>query len=263
MGVELKSPAELELMRQANQIVVEAHRAIARSIRPGVSTAELDALAVEAIGRHAGATSAFLGYYGFPASICVAIDHEVVHGIPSPKRRLREGSIVSVDVGVKYRGFIGDAAVTYPVGVVDEAARRLVATTREALYRAIAVCRPGARLSDIGHAVESCAAPRGYGIVTDYVGHGVGRAMHEEPQVPNYGPPGRGPRLVPGMVLAIEPMINEGTGATRVLDDHWTVVTADGRRSAHFEHSVAITADGPVVLSAGLPDDGAVLENGR
>jgi len=255
MGIELKSPAEIELMRQANQIVVAIHRAVAEAIRPGVTTWDLDQLAMKVMAGYQGAESAFLGYYGYPASICVSIDAEVVHGIPSKRRRIEDGALVSVDAGVKYRGFIGDAAVTYPVGRIDEAARKLLATTRESLYRGIDAARVGRRLSDIGHAVESYAAPRGFGIVTDYVGHGVGRKMHEEPQVPNFGPPGKGPRLVPGMTLAIEPMVNEGTGDTRVLGDRWTVVTADGRRSAHFEHSIAVTEEGPLILSQGLPDD--------
>lgn len=255
MGIELKTPAEIEILRQANQIVVAAHREVRAAIRPGVTTAELDRVAARTIAMHRGATAAFRGYNGFPASICVSIDEEVVHGIPSRDRVLAEGSVVAVDIGVKYRGFIGDAAVTYPVGGIDEAARRLLAATRESLYRAIAKARPGNRLSDLGHAVESHVVPLGYGVVTEYVGHGVGRALHEEPQVPNFGPPGMGPRLVAGMTLAIEPMVNEGTGQTRVLGDRWTVVTADGKRSAHFEHSIAVTADGPQVLSEGLPDE--------
>lgn len=241
-------------MRRANQIVVVAHQEIANAIKPGVTTADLDKIAARTIALH-HAKAAFLGYHGFPASICASVDEEIVHGIPSHKRVLEEGSIISVDVGVKFRGFIGDAAVTYPVGAIEESARSLLAATRKSLYDAIEKAVVGNRLSDIGHAVEDYVVPLGYSVVTEYVGHGVGRKMHEEPQVPNFGPPGKGPRLVEGMTLAIEPMVNEGTGKTRVLEDDWTVVTADGRRSAHFEHSIAITADGPLILSEGLPDD--------
>lgn len=254
MGVDLKSPAEIEHLRRANAIVVAAHQEIAAAVKPGRTTAELDRIAARVIALHPGATAAFLGYHGFPASICVSIDAEVVHGIPSPRRALEEGQVVAIDIGVRFRGFIGDAAVTYAVGTVDDAARRLLVATRDSLYAAIAAARVGNRLSDIGYAVESHVVPLGYTVVTEYVGHGVGREMHEEPQVPNFGPPGMGPRLVPGMTLAIEPMVNEGGSATRVLDDHWTVVTADGKRSAHFEHSIAVTEDGPLILSDGLPN---------
>ncbi len=241
-------------MRQANAIVVAAHLEIAAAVKPGTTTAELDRIAARTIALHPGAKAAFLGYQGFPASICASIDNEVVHGIPS-RRVLEEGSIIAVDVGVRFRGFIGDAAVTYPVGRIDEAARALLRATRESLYKAIRMARVGGRLSDISHAVEAHVVPLGYGVVTDYVGHGVGREMHEDPQIPNFGPPGKGPRLAAGMTLAIEPMINEGVGATKVLEDRWTVVTADGRRSAHFEHSIAITDEGPMILSEGLPDE--------
>ncbi|RMH55795.1 MAG: type I methionyl aminopeptidase [Candidatus Hydrogenedentota bacterium] len=255
MAIELKSPKEIETMRLPNAIVVEAHRVVRKLIRPGISTADIDRAVREVIGKTPGATPAFLGYHGFPAATCVSIDEEVVHGIPDPRRVLRAGMLVSVDIGVKFAGFIGDAAVTYPVGKIDSAGAALLKATRESLYKAIAVARIGGRLSDIGAAVENHVVPRGFSVVRDYVGHGVGRRMHEEPQVPNYGPAGLGPVLKAGMTLAIEPMVNEGMAGTRVLDDGWTVVTADGRRSAHFEHSIAITDDGPVILSAGLPDD--------
>lgn len=247
-------------MRRANGIVVAVHREIRAAIKPGATTFDLDRIASRVIAMHPGAEAAFLGYPGagsrrFPASICASIDDEVVHGIPSKKRVLMEGSIVSVDVGVRYRGFIGDAAITYPVGEVDARAKALLAATRDSLYAAIEAAQVGRRLSDIGAAVENYVTARGYSVVMDYVGHGVGRQMHEDPQVPNFGPAGKGPRLVAGMTLAIEPMVNEGGSETKVLDDEWTVVTADGKRSAHFEHSIAITADGPMILSEGLPDD--------
>lgn len=254
-GIDLKSASEIAIMKEANGIVVAVHRELAAVMEPGVTTAHLDQIAARTIASHKGATPAFLGYHGFPASICVSIDNEVVHGIPSEKRVLKYGSIISVDVGVKFRGFIGDAAVTYPVGSVDNSARQLLIATRESLYKAISKAVVGNRLSDISHAVESHVRPLGYSVVTEYVGHGVGRQMHEDPQVPNFGPPGRGPRLRAGMTLAIEPMVNEGCAETKVLNDNWTVVTADGKRSAHFEHSVAITEEGPVILSEGLPDD--------
>jgi methionyl aminopeptidase len=254
MAIEIKSSVEIELLRQANAIVVAVHREIAGAIRPGVSTLDLDRIAARVIALHRGAESAFRGYNGYPAVICASIDEEVVHGIPSARRFLQEGRIIAVDVGVRWRGFIGDAAVTYAVGRIDDAARRLLVATRASLFAGIERARIGNRLSDIGHAVESLVVPLGYSVVTEYVGHGVGRALHEEPQVPNFGRPGLGPRLVAGMTLAIEPMVNEGTSETRVLEDRWTVVTKDGRRSAHFEHSVAVTDDGPLILSDGLPD---------
>ena len=253
MSIDIKSSAEIESMKRANGIVVAVHKELREKLRPGISTRELDKIASGVIAKHSGAIPVFLGYHGFPATICVSIDSEVVHGIPSQDRFIVEGSIVSIDVGVKYRGFVGDAAVTYGVGKIDEAGRKLLITTRDSLYSAIEKARVGGRLSDISNAVESFVVPRGFSVVTEYVGHGVGREMHEEPQVPNFGRPGLGPRLKAGMTLAIEPMVNEGVGGTRVLSDGWTVVTADGRRSAHFEHSVAITKDGPIILSEGLP----------
>lgn len=250
MAIEIKTAREIEILKRANQVVVEALNAIAASVRPGVTTADLERIAEKVIRKH-GATPAFLGYQGFPASICASVDCAVVHGIPDGAP-LEEGQIVSIDIGAILDGYVGDAAATYPVGKVDEAARRLLETTRECLDRAVAAARPGNRLSDIGWAVQELAESRGYSVVREFVGHGVGRRMHEDPQVANLGPPGRGPRLKPGMVLAIEPMLNEGTHETEILPDGWTVVTADRRRSAHFEHSVAITPDGPLVLSAGI-----------
>lgn len=250
MAIEIKTPAEIEALKRANAVVVAALNEIARALRPGVSTRHLDAVAERVIRRH-GARPAFLGYQGFPASICASVDHEVVHGIPRAEP-LREGQIVSVDVGAVLGGYVGDSAVTLPVGAIDDEAWRLLRTTRACLERAVAAARAGNRLSDIGWAVQELAESQGYGVVREYVGHGVGRSMHEDPQLPHVGPPGRGPRLKPGMTIAIEPMINEGTPACEVLADGWTVVTADRRRSAHFEHSVAITPDGPLVLSEGI-----------
>jgi methionyl aminopeptidase len=241
-----KSPEELDRMRRAGRLVGHTLTVVTEAARPGVNLLELDALAERTI-RAAGAVPSFKGYHGFPATLCLSPNDWIVHGIPGDYR-LREGDILSVDCGAIVEGYHGDAAVTIPVGRVDQAALRLIETTEKALWAGIAQCRPGNRLSDIGHAVEQVAAP-GYGVVREYVGHGIGTRMHEEPQVPNYGRPGRGLRLDPGLVLAIEPMLNEGGPETEVLDDQWTVVTRDGSRSAHFEHTVAITDDGPEVLT--------------
>ncbi|MFS8638877.1 MAG: type I methionyl aminopeptidase, partial [Gemmatimonadota bacterium] len=202
------------------------------------------------IRSHEGATPAFKGLYGFPASSCISVNEEVVHGIPAPTRVVKEGDLVSVDVGVKLDGWYADSARTFGVGEIDENARRLLEVTERALYEGIARAVPGNRLGDIGHAIQSTAEAAGFGVVRDLVGHGVGRAPHEEPQVPNWGRPGRGLRLTPGLVLAIEPMINEGTPEVRTLADRWTVVTLDRKRSAHFEHTVAIGESGPMILTA-------------
>lgn len=250
MPIELKTAEEIESLRRANGVVVAVLNELVRAVRPGITTKHLDRLAERTI-RRLGATPAFLGYHGFPASICASVDCEIVHGIPR-EDPLREGQILSIDVGAVLDGFVGDAAVTVPVGRVDDAARRLLRTTRACLDRAVAACRPGNRLSDVGAAVEAHAVAQGYGVVREYCGHGVGRKMHEDPNVPNLGPPGRGPVLKPGLVIALEPMINEGTGDCEVLQDGWTVVTADRKRSAHFEHSVAVGVDGPIVLSEGI-----------
>lgn len=248
MPIILKSQRELAIMRTAGKIVAATLARLAAHVRPGVSTAELDEIAhAEVTAR--GAYPAFKGYRGFPASICASINEEVVHGIPSPKRVLREGDIISLDFGAVYEGFYGDAAITLPVGEVSPEARRLLAVTERALYEGIAMARPGAFLSDISHAVQRCAEGAGFSVVRQYVGHGIGRAMHEEPQIPNFGPPGRGPRLRPGMTLAIEPMVNMGGSETVVRPDQWTVVTADGSLSAHFEHTVAITPEGHEILT--------------
>jgi methionyl aminopeptidase len=244
-----KSPAEIERMRGANQVVAAVLTDIAGAIAPGVSTGELDERA-EALIRAAGATPAFKGYHGYPAALCVSINDEVIHGIPSPNRLLAEGDIVSVDVGAVLDGFVGDSAVTFPVGRISERAQMLLRVTQESLYRAILAVKPGGRVSDIGHAVQRHVEAHGCSVVREFVGHGIGTAMHEEPQVPNYGPPGRGARLTEGMVLAIEPMVNLGRPAVRVLDDGWTAVTRDHSVSAHFEHTVAVAEDGPYVLTA-------------
>lgn len=243
----LKSPAEIEVMREAGRITASALRVVGEAVAPGVTTAQLDEIAAEHI-RNEGGKPAFLGYRGFPATLCVSVNDEVVHGIPG-KRRLREGDIVSVDCGVIVDGYYGDAAMTFPVGQVSDQARRLMDVTREALDAAIARCRPGMRLGDVGNAVQTVVERAGFSVVREYVGHGIGRSMHEEPQVPNFGRAGTGVTLKPGTVLAIEPMVNAGGYAVRSLDDGWTVVTADGSLSAHFEHTVAITEDGPSILT--------------
>ncbi len=246
--IHLKSPAEIEKMRKSNRLVAEVHRVLREQVRPGVSTLDLDRIAEERI-RKAGGRPAFKGYQGFPGSICASINEQVVHGIPSAMVILKEGDIISLDVGVLLDGFFGDAATTLPVGQVSEEARRLLKTAEESLFAAIEKMREGNRLGDVSSAVQKHAESRGYGVVRQFVGHGIGRNLHEAPQVPNFGRPGTGQRLYNGLVLAIEPMLNCGTGDVRVLEDQWTVVTADGRLSAHFEHTVAIAEDGPDILS--------------
>lgn len=243
----LKSPEEIRLLRRAGRLVAEAHARVAELVRPGVTTAELDQ-AVEELIRKAGGIPTFKGYQGYPASICTSVDHEVIHGIPGP-RRLEEGQIVSVDIGATLDGYVGDSAWTYPVGEVAPDVRRLLEVTEEALYRGIDAARVGNRISDIGHAVQSFVEAHGYSVVREFVGHGVGRSMHEDPQVPNYGKPGRGPRIKAGMCLAIEPMVNMGKHHVRILEDQWTAVAVDGLPSAHFEHTVIVTEDGPEILT--------------
>ena len=235
-------------MKRAGRVVARAQENVARAMRPGVTTAELDRIAEQTI-RKAGAVPSFLGYMGFPASICASVNEEIVHGIPGP-RRLEEGDIVSVDVGAIVDGLHADSAFTAAVGEVAEAAADLMDATRKSLLRGIEQVRVGARVGDISAAVQAYAEGRGYSLVRQYVGHGIGYAMHEDPQVPNYGEAGRGPLLREGMAVAIEPMLNVGTWKTRVLDDGWTVATADGELSAHFEDTVLVTADGPVVTTA-------------
>ncbi len=243
----IKSPRELEAMRQAGQVVARMLAAITRAVEPGMTTQDLDDVAVQELQKH-DAKPAFLGYMGFPATVCTSVNEEIVHGIPGD-RVLREGDLVKCDVGAIVDGMHGDAAVTLPVGKVSDDAMRLIETTRESLNRAIAQVRAGARLGDIGAAVQEYAEAHGYGVVREYVGHGIGRRLHEEPQVPNFGVAGRGQLLRAGMAIAIEPMLNLGTWRTKTLDDGWTVVTADGLLSAHFEHSVAVGEDGPEVLT--------------
>lgn len=242
-----KSSAEIGIMREAGRITARALRSVGEAVRPGVTTGELDAIAEDVV-HSAGALPAFKGYQGFPATICASLNEQVVHGIPG-ERRLAEGDILSVDVGAIVDGYYGDSAYTFAVGAVSDEATRLMDATRAALEAGMARCVPGMRLYDISNAVQNVAEGAGFSIVREYVGHGIGRAMHEEPQIPNFGPAGKGPTLKPGMVLAIEPMVNAGGAAVRSLDDGWTVVTQDMRPSAHFEHTVAVTDDGPYVLT--------------
>ena len=244
-----RSADELERMRDAGRLVSEVLAELAAIVAPGVTTADLDAVAEKRIGR-AGATPAFKGYHGYPATICTSINDEVIHGIPSGRRLLKDGDIISIDVGVSLNGYFGDSAITLPVGQVSEQAATLLRVTEQALYKAIERVRPGNRVSDIGHAVQKHVEAYGFSVVREFVGHGIGQRMHEEPQIPNYGDPGRGPRLAEGMVLAIEPMVNAGKPAVKVLGDGWTAVTRDSSLSAHFEHTVAVTADGPWILTA-------------
>jgi methionyl aminopeptidase len=243
-----RSADELDRLREAGKLVGQVLAELEGHVVPGVTTAELDAIAERTI-RAAGATPAFKGYHGYPATICASINHEVIHGIPSAARALAEGDIISIDVGAALNGYFGDSAITLPVGRISDEAALLLRVTDEALARAVACARPGGRISDIGHAVQAHVEAHGFSVVREFVGHGIGQRMHEEPQVPNYGEPGRGPRLAEGMVLAIEPMVNAGKPAVKVLADGWTAVTRDGSLSAHFEHTVAITAAGPEVLT--------------
>jgi methionyl aminopeptidase len=246
--IVLKSEKELAIMREAGKIAAEALQVLREQVRPGVSTAELDQIAREYITSR-NAVPAFKGYRGFPASICASINDEVVHGIPSKKRVLKEGDILSVDVGTIYKGYVGDTAATIPVGKISEEAQKLLDVTQGALEAGIARARSGNYLEDISGAVQDYAESRGFSVVREYVGHGVGRAMHEDPQIPNYRQGKHGPKLKSGMTLAIEPMINEGVWETRTLGDNWTVVTKDGKLSAHFEHTVAVTDNGPEILT--------------
>ena len=248
MGIILKSQVELDKMYRAGQIVWQVLSELRKLVKPGVSTMDLEQVAARRSEEH-GARPAFKGYMGYPCVLCASINEEVVHGIPSPKRKLAEGDIVSLDFGVAVDGYYADAAVTVPVGNVPEEKVKLLEVTRQSLDRAIEMARPGNRLSDISHAVESWTAQNGFSVVREFVGHGIGTKMHEEPQLPNYGQPGRGPRLEPGMVLAIEPMVNVGTAEVEVQSDKWTAVTHDRRPSAHFEHTVAVTTNGPWILT--------------
>ena len=246
--IELKSPTQIGHMREAGRILADAFRVCRDLVKPGVSTLEIDR-EVESLIRDRKAKPAFKGYRGFPATICASINEEVVHGIPAARRRLREGDIIGLDLGAIVEGYYADAAVTMPVGEVTDEARRLLDVTRESLDLGIAQCWPGRRLGDVSAAIQQHVEAAGFGVVRAFVGHGIGRALHEDPQVPNFGEAGRGPLLRVGMVLALEPMVTMGHWEVRVLDDRWTAVTADGSLAAHFEHSVAVTEHGPEVLT--------------
>jgi methionyl aminopeptidase len=247
--IQVKTPEQIELMRAAGLVVGGALALLRETVAPGLTTRDLDVVAEDYI-RGRGAVPSFKGYHGFPATICVSVNDEIVHGIPGD-RVVQAGDLVSIDCGAIVEGWHGDAAVTVPVGEVSEEESELVRVTEDALWRGLAAAQVGGRLSDVSHAVEASIRAAGrYGIVEEYVGHGIGTEMHMDPQVPNYGVPGKGARLAAGMALAVEPMVNLGERFTRVLDDEWTVVTADGRRSAHFEHTVALTEHGPWVLTA-------------
>ena len=246
--IVLKTNRELALMREACRISAGALKVAGEAVQPGVTTEEIDKIAYDYIKKNGGEPN-FLNLYGFPATACISINQEVIHGIPSKKRKIEEGYIVSIDLGAKLEGYNGDNAATFAAGKISPEAQRLIDTTRESLYEGIKMAVVGGRIGDIGHAVQSYCEKRGYGVVREFVGHGIGKKLHEEPSVPNFGTPGRGVRLMPGMTLAIEPMINEGSKNVRTLSDEWTVVTSDGKLSAHFEHTVAITVDGPKILT--------------
>lgn len=245
--ITLKSERELNYLRDAGQLVAATLKELEKAVKPGITTGELDAIAEDFIVKK-GAVPAFKGYHGFPATICASINEEVVHGIPG-LTPLKSGDIISIDVGTVINGFVGDAAVTLPVGEVSEEAQRLLEVTKESLLKGIEQAKVNNRLSDISHAIQSYVESNDFSVVRDFVGHGIGRNMHEEPQVPNFGKPGRGPRLQPGLTIAIEPMVNVGSHEVYTKEDNWTVVTKDHQLSAHFEHSIAITEDGPEILT--------------
>ncbi|MGM0779685.1 MAG: type I methionyl aminopeptidase [Bacillota bacterium] len=242
-----KTPRELEIMREAGRIVALTHQELKKHIAPGITTRELDAIADRFIRKH-DAIPSFKGYNGFRGSICASVNDELVHGIPGG-RVLNDGDIISIDIGAKYNGYHGDSAWTYAVGQIDEESGRLMYVTEESLYKGLEEAKPGERLSNISHAIQTYAESNGFSIVREYVGHGVGQDLHEDPQIPHYGPPNRGPRLKPGMVLAIEPMVNAGSRYVKTLTDNWTVVTVDGKRCAHYEHTIAITESGYEILT--------------
>ena len=246
--IVLKTSRELALMREACRISAGAHQVAGEAVRPGISTWELDKIAYDYI-KSQGAEPNFLNLYGFPATACISLNVEVIHVIPSKKRILQSGDIVSIDLGAKIGGYNGDNAATFACGDVSDEAKRLMDTTRESLYEAIKYAVPGGKIGDIASAVQRYCEAKGYGVVREFTGHGIGKAVHEDPSVPNYGTAGRGVRLLPGMTIAIEPMINQGTAKIKQLPDGWTIKTADGKLSAHFEHTVAITKDGPVILT--------------
>lgn len=247
--IQLKSPREIELMARGGKILAATLEMLRRETRPGLSTAHLDALAEKFIRSHEGAVPAFKGQYGFTGSVCISVNNEIVHGIPSAKRVLGEGDIVSLDVGVKYEGYFTDSAVTVAVGEIEPESQRLLDVTADALEAGIAAARSGNHVGDIGAAVQAVVEDAGFSVVRELVGHGVGHTLHEDPQVPNYGKPKRGTKLAPGLTIAIEPMVTAGKPGTRTMPDRWTVVTVDGSRSAHFEHTVAVTDNGPRVLT--------------
>ncbi|MBW1790676.1 MAG: type I methionyl aminopeptidase [Deltaproteobacteria bacterium] len=252
-AILLKSAEEIQILQEANQIVALTLAMVRRNIEPGISTLQLDKLAEKFVQKK-NAVPAFKGYRGFPGSLCVSINEQVVHGIPSKKVKLREGDIISIDFGVKYKGFYGDAAITVPVGSIDENTEKLIAVTRTSLQKAIAQVQSGNRISDISLAVQEYVERNGFSVVRQFVGHGIGQNLHEPPEIPNYVRKERSPKLMPGMVLAIEPMVNAGKADVKILKDGWTVITADKKPSAHFEHSVAVTENGPLVLSLGTED---------
>jgi methionyl aminopeptidase len=242
-----KSAAEIEKIRKCNQIVALVLSELRREAQPGVTVRELDQLAEKIIQKN-HCVPAFKGYRNFPAALCASVNEQIVHGIPDG-RRLENGDIISMDIGVTLDGYFGDAAITVPVGTIDETSQSLLDVTEQSLHKGIEHARPGNRLSDISHAIQTAVEPHGFSVVRDFVGHGIGKNLHEEPQIPNFGKPGFGPRLKEGMVFCLEPMVNMGTYKVKILDDGWTAVTADGKRSAHFEHCVAVTDNGPMILS--------------
>lgn len=242
-----KTPREIEIMREAGRIVALTHQESKQHITPGITTKELDQIAEKTIQKY-GATPSFKGYNGFPGSICASVNEELVHGIPG-KRKLKEGDIISIDIGAKYNGYHGDSAWTYPVGNISESVQKLLDVTEKSLYLGLEQVKPGERLSNISHAVQTHAEENGFSIVREYVGHGIGQDLHEDPQIPHYGPPNRGPRLKPGMVICVEPMVNQGRRYVKTLSDDWTVVTVDGKWCAHFEHTIALTEAGYEILT--------------
>jgi methionyl aminopeptidase len=246
--VTIKSKREIDLMREAGRIVALAHQAVNDIIAPGVSTYDIDKVVEEVIRAH-GATPSFKGYGGFPSSACTSVNEQVVHGIPNKRVKLKEGDIISVDIGAYYKGYHGDSAWTYAVGTIDPEAARLMDVTKASLFKGLEQAVAGNRLSDISHAVQTYAESQGFSVVREFVGHGLGKELHEDPQIPNYGLPGRGTLLKPGMTFAIEPMVNMGRKEVKVLDDNWTAVTVDGSLSAHYEHSIVITEDKPILLT--------------
>ncbi|MEI4832469.1 MULTISPECIES: type I methionyl aminopeptidase [Bacillus] len=242
-----KTPREIEIMREAGKIVALTHQELKKHIAPGITTKELDQIAEKTILKY-GATPSFKGYNGFPGSICASVNEELVHGIPG-KRKLQEGDIISIDIGAKYNGYHGDSAWTYPVGNISESVQKLLDVTEKSLYLGLEHAKPGERLSNVSHAIQTYVEDNGFSIVREYVGHGIGQDLHEDPQIPHYGPPNQGPRLKPGMVICVEPMVNQGRRYVKTLSDDWTVVTVDGKWCAHFEHTIALTEAGYEILT--------------